>query len=391
MIARAAPPLTIPGYLAITGVDVLTPEGWCEDTTLILNDGHIRAIGADVPADARERDGSGLLALPGIIDLHGDAIERCLAPRQGVFVPDALAFSEHDQAVVAAGITTTFISLTDGIEAGIRNRGTIRRLLPVIEADDQLARHRLHVRHETCAPDDLEELIGWIDAGRLSLLSIADHVPHADQPLKLKRFAESILRRDGGDHSAILALAEAAAARRAEGRQADRILAAAARARSLPLASHDDESPEAVAASLVMGASICEFPTTLAAAQAARAGGAMVLAGAPNLVRGSSHLGLLSAAAGIAAGAVDGLCSDYHPASLFYAPFIAVESGLLTLAEAWRLVSAAPAAAVGIGHRCGALAPGMDADVLLVRPGRGLHARLISVFVAGREVAHYGC
>ena len=385
MIARRQPRIDTARPVILAGVDALTPAGWATDTSLVLQDGYIRSLGGGHP-DAEVIDASGLLALPGIIDVHGDAVERCLAPRQGVAMPDHVALAEHDAMVLSAGITTTFISLTDGIEPGIRNRATIRRLMPLLTDPSFGARHRLHLRHETCASAGLDELIEWLDAGSIHLLSIADHVPEAGDHVQLERFAASVNRRDGGNPESIVRLAKDAALERADGRRVDAVLAAAARMRGVPLASHDDADESAVRDSLARGSAICEFPMTLAAARAAAAGGATVLAGAPNLVRGASHLGLLSAAVGISAGVIDCLCSDYHPASLFHAPFVAAERGVLSLAHAWRLVSANPAAAVGIGHRAGALSEGYDADFVLVEPPVAGRARLRAVYVGGRAV-----
>jgi alpha-D-ribose 1-methylphosphonate 5-triphosphate diphosphatase len=304
-------------------------------------------------------------------------------------MPDELALAEHDAMAISAGITTTFVSLTDGIELGIRNRTTIRRLMPLLRHPALSARTRLHLRHETCACDGLEELLTWLEDGSIHLMSIADHVPDADDAVKLERFAASINRRDGGDPAAIVRLARSAAEQREAGRRNDATLAIAARRSGIPLASHDDADEAAVYESLARGISICEFPMTLPAARTAWSGGAAVLAGAPNLVRGASHLGLLSAAEGIGAGAVDCLCSDYHPASLFHAPFLAAERGLLPLAQAWRMVSSNPAAAVGLTHRTGSLSEGHDADLLLVEPPVAGRARLRAVYVAGRAVARY--
>ena len=53
------------------------------------------------------------------------------------------------------------------------------------------------------------------------------------------------------------------------------------------------------------GMSIAEFPTTIAAAQALHAGGARVLMGAPNLVRGGSHSGNVATAELARAGVLD--------------------------------------------------------------------------------------
>jgi alpha-D-ribose 1-methylphosphonate 5-triphosphate diphosphatase len=61
------------------------------------------------------------------------------------------------------------------------------------------------------------------------------------------------------------------------------------------LASHDDTTVEQVATSQSYGVRIAEFPTTLAAAGACHAHGMATIMGAPNLIRGGSHSGNVSA------------------------------------------------------------------------------------------------
>ena len=70
-----------------------------------------------------------------------------------------------------------------------------------------------------------------------------------------------------------------------------------------------------------MGVTISEFPTTLEAAEAARASGMGIVAGGPNLVIGGSHSGNVAAAELARAGLLDAFSSDYVPASLLQAAF----------------------------------------------------------------------
>ena len=114
-------------------------------------------------------------------------------------------------------------------------------------------------------------------------------------------------------------------------------IVAAARRLGATLASHDDTTAAHVAASAAHGARIAEFPTTLAAARACRAAGIAVIAGAPNLLRGGSHSGNVSAHALADAGLLDILSSDYAPASL--------------LAAAVALGQASGNLAAGLAHR----------------------------------------
>ena len=82
------------------------------------------------------------------------------------------------------------------------------------------------------------------------------------------------------------------------------------------LASHDDATEAHVEEAIADGVSIAEFPTTREAAQAAHRNGLAVLMGAPNVVRGNSHSGNISAAEVAAIGHLDVLSSDYVPSSL---------------------------------------------------------------------------
>jgi alpha-D-ribose 1-methylphosphonate 5-triphosphate diphosphatase len=110
--------------------------------------------------------------------------------------------------------------------------------------------------------------------------------------------------------------------------------------------------------------------------------------GAPNVVRGGSHVGFPSVAEAAAAGVVDALCSDYHVASLFHAPFLLDEAGVVPLAEGWTMVSTRPASAVGLADR-GRVETGACADLLFVDRGRDGVESLRAVCRAGRPVAIY--
>ena len=91
--------------------------------------------------------------------------------------------------------------------------------------------------------------------------------------------------------------------------------------RDIALASHDDRTEEEVAENAADGIGISEFPVTMEAARAAKAAGMQVIAGAPNIVRGGSHSGNVSAADLLESGAVDAFASDYVPNSLVEAAF----------------------------------------------------------------------
>jgi len=162
-------------------------------------------------------------------------------------------------------------------------------------------------------------------------------------------------------------------------------IAALARERALPRASHDDRTVEDVAQEAAVGVSISEFPVTLEAAAAAREKGLFVLMGGPNLVLGGSHSGNVSVADVAMRGWLDALTSDYVPGSLLHGAFILAREHGFPLERAIAMVTSAPAAMVGLNDR-GAIETGLRADLVQVRPLAKV-PRVVSVWRAGRRVA----
>jgi alpha-D-ribose 1-methylphosphonate 5-triphosphate diphosphatase len=160
-------------------------------------------------------------------------------------------------------------------------------------------------------------------------------------------------------------------------------LAAAARDAGLPLLCHDDASPEERARFRALGARVCEFPKNLATAEDANAHGEDVVMGAPNVLRGRSQFGWLSAAEAASRRLCTVLASDYYYPAMLQAPYrLSRGEAGLTLGEAWRLVSANAARCAGLPDR-GAIAPGLRADLVVVEDDRGLPPRVVATLVAG--------
>jgi alpha-D-ribose 1-methylphosphonate 5-triphosphate diphosphatase len=157
-------------------------------------------------------------------------------------------------------------------------------------------------------------------------------------------------------------------------------LASIARSANVPLASHDDLSPACRATFRDLGCRISEFPVTRETAQAAR----------DNVVRGGSHLSLVSAESLVRAGLCDVLASDYYYPALLQAAW-RLAGSTAEIAAFWPLVSRNPALAVGLADR-GNLSPGARADFIAVDVGSGV-PRVAATFVGGRlvyEAAHLG-
>ena len=372
----------------IVGVQALAGNDLVADAAIGIDGSSISGIG-EPGTGARELRFDGLLALPGIVDLHGDAFERQLMPRPGVFFADDLALLDTDRQLAANGVTTAFHGVTWSWEPGLR--GTARAHA-MADALDRLRASlacdtRLHLRWETYNLDSVPTVLQWLADGRIHLLAFNDHTPpmlaKLDDAVALLKYAE----RGGTTVAAFRDLLRTVGERRDAVPSAIETLAAAARQRGVPLASHDDETPAQRASLNALGCTLCEFPKNRETAQAARTDGDHVLMGAPNVVRGGSHLSGVSAAELVADGICDVLTSDYYYPALLHAPFRLARDHGSDISRFWPLVSQHAAQAVGLADR-GRLAPGQRADIILVDAHDPRWPRVVATIVAGRIVHH---
>jgi alpha-D-ribose 1-methylphosphonate 5-triphosphate diphosphatase len=373
--------------ILLEGGRVLLGEEFA-DASLRTSGRDVDAIGTDQARGALAIDARGLLVLPGIVDLHGDAFERQMMPRPGVDFPVDVALIDSDRQAIANGITTVFHATTWSWEPGLRSGDNARRLLEAIESlRPQLAADtRFHLRHETYNLDAEAEIAQWLSEGRIDLFAFNDHmdatVADAAKPRKRNRMVE----RTGLSDAAFDALVQRVVARAHDVPASVARLAEAARAADVKMLSHDDNSPEMRRAFRAQGVAIAEFPVNEATAREAVAAGDFIVFGAPNVVRGGSHTGWTRASDMIARGLCSVLASDYYyPAQLLAAFRLAVD-GVLPLAQAWQLISSAPARAAGLADR-GRLAAGHRADIILVDDEIPLRPRIVAV-IAGGRLAH---
>ncbi len=342
--------------------------------------GVIDGVITDQHATARHFDASGLLVLPGIIDIHGDAFERQIQPRPNVGFDPVFGLADTERQLLANGITTAFHGVTLSWEPGLRSIQAWRAFLTALEARTWVCDMRIHLRWEAFNLDALEEAIADILAGRVQMLAFNDHTPSILRKIAKPAEAAKYAGRAGMSNEDFAALTKRIAARSAEVPAALERLAMAARAMRLPMASHDDETVEMRQKFHALGADICEFPTTKAIGQYATDQGQFVVMGAPNVVRGGSHTGWESAAELAELGICNVLTSDYYYPCLMASPFIMADRGELGFAESWALVSTNPARATLLSDR-GTLNAGQRADIVVVDPTT---RSAVATFVAGR-------
>ncbi len=343
-----------------------------------VRDGRIAAIGrgAGVPAGAVDLEGDYLL--PGLVELHTDNLERHVSPRPGVVWPLLSAIGAHDTELAAAGITTVL----DAVRLGrLRGGSAYMQMVPEIVATLRAARgsdmlraeHFLHFRCEVSSDGVVDDLEVLLDPEDVRLVSVMDHTPGQRQFADIAKYREYHMGRYGLNEAEMQAFMEKSRVMQEKNSAPNRrAIVAMARARGLVLASHDDATPAHVEEARADGVAVAEFPTTVEAAELAVRHDMRVLMGAPNVVRGGSHSGNVSARALAERGHLDILSSDYVPVSLLRSAFIlADEVADIDLPAAVAAVSRAPARAVGLEDR-GEIAEAQRADLIRVRRHDGV-------------------
>ncbi|MFP4327986.1 MAG: alpha-D-ribose 1-methylphosphonate 5-triphosphate diphosphatase [Paracoccaceae bacterium] len=365
--------------LRLTGATVLR-DGALQARSVAIADGRITR--GPLPAV----DLTGYLVLPGIVDLHGDAFERHLAPRPSAAFPEQIALRATDREAAANGVTTAWLAQSWSWEGGRRGPDQAEALLCALEAyrPQALTDLRIQLRCETHMTDTADRLLAALRRYRVDYVVFNNHLDEAadlaeTDPQQLAHWARNAGR-------SLEAHLEAIRAARARTREVPRFLNRLAEAfdvLGVRYGSHDDPDGETRETYSMIGARICEFPTRRPAAALARAVGDPVLMGAPNVLRGGSQSGNIAAVDLLRAGLCDALVSDYYYPALSQAAFQLVEHGLMDLPRAWALISAAPAAIIGLADR-GTIAPGKRADLVIVNA----ETRAVEATICAGRLAH---
>ncbi len=365
--------------------------------------------GIDTPRDgARVIDAKGMTLAPAMVDIHGDAFERQLMPRPGVFFPTEAALLETDRQLAANGIATAYHALTLSWEPGLRSLSLAEEMIDGLNrlAPRLTVENRVQLRWETFCFEALPLIERTLRGPLKPSIAFNDHTSMAvlDPNTALQErpfdhdpafpvvdmasagFAAKMAdraKRSGLTQTEYVQLIQTIWNRRPQVPDIIAKVAEMGREAQAPMLSHDDTQAETRSYYHHLGSQISEFPMNLRAAEAARTSGCWIIFGAPNAARGGSHLGSPGAADMIAQGLCDILASDYFYPAMLTAIARLRADGYGSLPALWKLVSTNPARASGLQDR-GTIAIGQRADLTLIDwPEAGTPAPRLTM-VAGR-------
>ena len=368
--------------------DRIIERGALEIDNGLISAVHEQPLPPDTPA-CEDLHGDDLL--PGLVEIHTDNLEKHLMPRNGVLWPMLPAVVTHDAQCAAAGITTVFDALAVGdLEGESVRLDTLHTAFAAINLGMEQgvfrANHLFHLRCELAYPGLLQELQPLISHPAVRLVSVMDHTPGQRQYRDIEQYKKYYGKKKVGwnEQTFLQAVSERQRLQQQYAGRHKQAVVELARQHGIPLASHDDTDLSHISEAVLDGVAISEFPTTRAAARAAREHGLHTVMGAPNVVRGGSHSGNVAALELAQHGLLDILSSDYVPASLLHAAYLLVAQAGWSLPQAIATVSHNPAQAVGLGDR-GRIAVGLRADLLQVRPHPAVPL-VQQVWNAGRRV-----
>jgi alpha-D-ribose 1-methylphosphonate 5-triphosphate diphosphatase len=326
------------------------------------------------PANVEIIDATGMFVLPGLIDIHCDAIEKEVQPRPNTFLPMDLALFELEKKLASNGITTMYHSLSLGTGLSLRGDHLLFDMINQIKqyrAQRSMMHHRIHLRYEINHIRGLQLAKELIENDLVDYLSYMNHSPGNGQYKDPGSFEAYVMKNQGVTQEEVRLIIDNLLKRQEMvDMNALKSLAELSISKGISLASHDDDSIEKINESIFYGTSVSEFPLNLEAAAYAKQKNLYVCVGAPNVVRGQSHDKNMRAIDAINEELVDILCSDYLPSTLLIAVFKLQEEGI-DLSKAVKMVSLNPAKAMGIDSKFGSIEVGKMADLLLVKTYEG--------------------
>jgi alpha-D-ribose 1-methylphosphonate 5-triphosphate diphosphatase len=304
--------------------------------------------------------------VPGIVDLHSDAIEKEIEPRHGATFPVELAVAELDKKLSMAGITTMFHAI--GFEENPKKKRSIdlakRQIEEIYEANKKHlgVDNFIHARFELSASEAVEPIKEVISKGMVKMLSLMDHSPGQGQFKSLESFQTYYGNYYNLNEEEIQEVVD-----KKLNKDEEKIndLIKCAKENNLTLLSHDDDCIEKLDGLLDLGIQLSEFPLDLEVAKYAVSKGIATGMGAPNIVRGGSQSGNIAAIELVKEDVCKYLCSDYHPTSMLQAVYRMKQDANLDLARGFSMVTSTPASYANLDDR-GVIKMGKRADIIVI-------------------------
>ena len=376
----------------LTHCRLITTNAVIDDAAVLIEDGYIVAINPEFTNNVESISLNGQYLLPGLVDLHCDAIEKEIEPRPNAFFPMDFAIAQIDRNNAAVGITTPFHAISFAYEEfGLRNNEKAAQIVRSLHnyQPQALVNNRVHCRYEITDPTGLPILLNLLQSDDIHLISFMDHTPGQGQFKNVQAYQDYLARAYNKSATEVEAIALKKIDQGADALERVKTLISKALSLGVQVASHDDDSPERIASMQVLGIHLSEFPINLETAQAAKKAGLQTIFGAPNLLRGQSQSGSMKAIDAIKHQVGDILCADYSPASLLAEAFRIPELLGWSLPDAIALVTHNPAQAVNLSDR-GEIATGKRADLIVLQCPHGF-PQVTTTWVGGRIVyqCHY--
>ena len=337
-----------------------------------IRDGCISEIDDQPTSIKNSIDLEGDFLLPGLIELHTDNLERHCVPRPSVLWPFRSAVIAHDAEIASAGITTVFDAIAVGGAMLNKDRDTV--LIDAADAvrdavTDKVLRvdHYLHMRCEVASTNVIELFNNFCEEPLVQLVSLMDHTPGERQfvdEAKLKVYYQGKYGLSDSEFDKMVIERKELQAKYSKKHRLE--ISSMCKNIGVTTATHDDATEAHIKEAITLGATISEFPTTVAAASAANNAGMSTIMGGPNVVRGGSHSGNVSAADLSDKGLLDALSSDYVPSSLLYGAFLLNDKQGLSLPDAIATVTTNPARMANFNDR-GEIKAGLRADLIQVK------------------------
>jgi alpha-D-ribose 1-methylphosphonate 5-triphosphate diphosphatase len=183
--------------ILLTNARVVFSTETRDNIAVLIEDGLIAAIDPESAGDVRTINLADRLLMPGMIDLHCDALEKEVEPRPNVHFPLDFACAQADKRNAAAGITTVYHALSfANHELGVRNNAFAADIARAVcdWQEHALIDNRVHARYEITDETAPPILTTLLESRHAHMISFMDHTPGQGSSRTWRRFALTSLK-----------------------------------------------------------------------------------------------------------------------------------------------------------------------------------------------------